>query len=244
MVAPFFLQRVFIRVIILFNALVCCLYLAAPTLRSQFVDENMFLENAGAIFFFIAFLLGTVVCSLLPAGTAARKYGWLIPFLGLLGFLDDTSFFGLLEGEETPGRPPTIVGMSRLPQGRYALYVGPYKVDALHDIAAIAMKAVRDTGSMAVYTAVAIFIGATAGLAFACRRRYMPAIMNVCRRYPAFDYLRVAIICLVGAIVLDFNIIQGDLGHLLSELLEANAAICLVFSAAALSSVEDSNAQP
>ncbi|MCX7935201.1 MAG: hypothetical protein N3A66_08095, partial [Planctomycetota bacterium] len=186
-VAAVFLRLVFVRILILFNLALCVLYLGAPVLRPQLVDENMFLESAGAIFFLTAFLLGAAIWPTLPAGSLARQVGWLLPLCGLLGFLDDTSFFGLLEGEETPGRHPTIVGMGRLPQGRYVLRLGPYRVDALHDIVVVSLKAVRDTGSLAVYTATALAIGAAAALAFAYRRRYMPALMAICRRYPAFD---------------------------------------------------------
>ncbi len=228
------LRVVFIRLLVLFNALVWAIYLGCPIFRSQFVDENMFLENAGAIFFFLAFLLGAAVWTTLPPGTMARKIGWLIPLLGLLGFLDDTSYFGILEGEEAPGRPTTIVGMSRLPAGRHVLHIGPYRVDALHDFFSISMKAVRDTGSIAVYVVVVGIISAAAALAFVYRQRYMPAIMAFCRRYPAFDYLRLAFIFIAISLVLDLHIIGGDSGHFLPELFEVNGAICLAFGAAAL----------
>lgn len=205
----------------------------SPRVLLQFTEENMLLENLGAVLFLLSFVLG--LCVLPWAGLKGwlRAPAALIPFLGLLGFLDDTSFLGFLEGETGPGETATV-GMACLPGKRYVFELWGYKIDAVHDFVTLAFKLWRDHAGVAGYVAGTLLLSAVAAAAFLARRSYMPALMAFVRRNPAFDYLRYAVIAVAIAMVADLDIFGKPWGGLLEELLEMNGGLCLCFAAAAL----------
>ncbi|MBN2711103.1 MAG: hypothetical protein JXR97_01520 [Planctomycetes bacterium] len=182
-----------------------------PDYRGEFVDEDGMVENFSAIFSLCAFFVGF-------AAICFRLRGMLllihlpIPFLSLLAFLDEVSF----------GIPYFL--------NKKEIHVFGYGVDGVHDIIALNFKLIVASESVVVYVISSIVIGGFAGLAIAKRRLYMPWIMQQVRTFPAFDFVRYAVILIGVAMIIDLDVIKYPPIYMLEELFEAMGTLALLFA--------------
>jgi hypothetical protein len=96
-----------------------------PEVRPNFVEEDQFIENFSTILFFGSFILSLIFVVRLAQKTHWWKTYLVIPVLSLICFLDEISF-----GERIFNLTmPTVYGK---------------KIDAVHDLASVAFKIIRD----------------------------------------------------------------------------------------------------
>lgn len=208
------LQRVFWTLLALLAAAAFAIYAAFPEKRAHLIDENGILENTGSMLFLAGFLVGTAALMFRLRGPL-RLLHLPIPLLALLAFLDEISFGAVYFGGE-------------------AFTLWGYPLDGVHDLLAVAAKIWRDHGGPVADPIVIGALGAAVSAAFLTRRRYMPWIMTQIRRWPAFGYVRFAVIMIGIAMLLDLDILGDEHGMLLEELLEMNGALALLFAAGAM----------
>ena len=186
-------------------------YVWIPSIRIPLLRENSFLESLTALFFFLVVILGTK--TLLEK--RSKKYPmifWIIPLLGLLGFLEETSFgHRFLDYNR-----PTIQGV---------------KMDAVHDFLRvfIAMFKSGDNGLLIAITAAGL------GLLAAClwlwlRKCGFRSILKQIDASPALKFTGLCIGFLLLAGVLDLDVFTHHFSWFLEEFLETTAGLSLVFS--------------
>jgi hypothetical protein len=225
------LKGTFWRVWGLAAALVLLAYTLVAPLRPLFLAEGGPVEDATATTFLLAFLIGTAAYLTTDEACSVPRTATVIPALGLLGFLDETSVMGLLSGSPEGGR----AAQGDMPPGAYTLELpGGYVIDGLHDFFTLPFKLWRDHFGLWGYIIGCVLVGVIIGLAVAKRRTYMPWIMAWVRRYPPFDCLRYAVILVFVAMVLDVDIIPLKVARLMEELLELGGGLALAAAAIGL----------
>lgn len=188
------------------------IWFAFPAYRCQMTDENMFQENLNALFLGVAFLISA--CTFFTPWTGAgKKFHMVIPGLCLLGFLDEVSFGAdyFFDGQK--------------------LVLGTYELDGVHDLFALSFKVWRDFGNIYIDVLTTILMGTAIALAILYRRRYTPLIMACVKRYPAFDFVRFAVILIGTAMIIDLNPYEGGILALFEEILETSGGLSLFFAA-------------
>lgn len=180
-----------------------------PDLRYELTEEDGFVENISAFFFLLAFGIG-IGAILRPWNLPGRGAHAILPFLSFLGFFDE-------------------VGYDRIFASQF--YLGPYEIDAFHDLVTITFKVWRDFGNLPVDLFLLSLLGLFLIGAFLRRRTYMPRIMAWIRHYPAFDYLRYAIIFYFFSLPFDLDAIPLASAPVWEEYFEAAGALAMVFAA-------------
>jgi hypothetical protein len=221
------LRRAFVALALTNLALGALLFAAVPAWRRHFVAEDHLVENLSAGLLVAAFLFG-LLAALAPRSRREMPWSALgIPFLGLLGFLDETSFLGLLAGADNPHSSGAAAAESPL------VLPGGYVIDGVHDFFTLPFKIWRDATGFSGYILGSLLLGGALAALFLGRRRYMPWIMGWIRRYPAFDFLRFAVVLILAAMVLDL-LAAGAWLSFLEEALELNGALALACAGAAM----------
>ncbi|MBN1256173.1 MAG: hypothetical protein JXA52_00555 [Planctomycetes bacterium] len=198
-----------------------------PEMRDHFLQEDCFLENLSALFFLLAFMIGLAAILKPACRRLMPLVAWLIPVLGLLGFLDETSFLGLLGGADNPSASHPVYDTSPL------VLPGGYEIDGVHDLFTLAFKLLNDAGLSMIQ--IAVLVAAVVGLPLILTRKfYMPWIMKHCRQYPAFNFLRYAFIFIVIAQLFDLKIVDNPAIFFGEELFEGIGGFTLVFATLAM----------
>ncbi|MFH0909971.1 MAG: hypothetical protein V1918_00440 [Planctomycetota bacterium] len=204
------------------------LFALVPAARAQLTEEGKFMEYFSAVLWFSAGFLGILAIALRGRGGVPRL-AYLIPLLGLGGFLDETSFVGLLAGQDNLSSSGAAGAAEASP-----VMLWGYPVDGVHDLVAVFFKLWRDhLGRIGDLVGFSI-LGGLIVLAFLKRRRYMPRLMAAARAYPPFDYLRYAAILMIVAQVLDLDVFPGIWSMFYEELLETNAGFAMACGGAAM----------
>lgn len=223
------LKAIYWRLTPLLAGLAIAVFAFLPEWREGLVMEDRFLESLTAALFVGVFIFGLKAFASPCQRPHTPHFALVIPLLGLFGFLDETSFCGLLAGGDNPSS-------SGLAEGTESPIVlpGGYIIDGVHDFFTLPFKVWRDQADFTGYVIGSIFIGLVIGLMVVKRRSYMPWIMRQVRSYPPYDYLRHAIILIMAAMVLDLDLGGKKWGLLAEELLETVGALALFFGAVAM----------
>jgi hypothetical protein len=216
--------RVLLGNIIVFSFI----YFLFPKYQYQFTQEDMFMEYLSAMLWFCSFFIGAIALSL-GSITRIPYYCAVIPACGLLAFLDETSFLGLAAAKDNPASS----GFEKGAEKSFELF--GYQIDGVHDIFTILFKLWRDYGGLWGYILGSIILGVLIGLAITQKKKYMPKVMAFVRKFPAFNYFRLAVILVIFAQFLDLDLIPAKYGATFyEELLEANAGLTMCFASIAL----------
>jgi hypothetical protein len=180
------------------------------SLRTYYVDEDSLVENLSVAFYLGAFLLAVG----LAWKSRHRRWTTLgVGLVGLVGFLDETSF-----GERWIGvHMPTFFGV---------------KVDAFHDVFYLAYHLMPRVSSHPLFPLSAVAIVAVPTVYFG--RHLVPTVREWLAgiyRHPAFTIFVVAVVQIAAALVIDLQIVRVKGIFMLEEVFEMNAAIALVFCA-------------
>lgn len=225
------LRRGYLAFLLGGGLLAACVYGLAPRWRAVLVEEDGVLESLSAVCFGLAFLAGCLAWKVRPGGRAPRRGAAVIPALGLLGFLDETSFCGLLAGSDNPASSGAGAASSPL------VLPGGYILDGVHDLFTLPFKVWRDHAGFWGYAVGSVLLGLAVGLLVAKRRLYMPWVMSRVWAYLPYDFLRYAVILVGVAQLVDLDLLPGPWGLFLEEGLEAGGAWSLGCAALAMALV-------
>lgn len=206
------------------------LYICFPALRVNFYEEDLFLENLTAIFYFIGLVLA--VFFLFKKKHFAKLY-LLVPLASLVCFLDEIGF-----GERIFG---------------YTIYLGDYNADGIHDIFGFSKYLARSflafmrSNMLESYHEILVLflkislLGIFFYLTFVTIkniRLISSKVSDIIDRYPPFKFILFAIIFGMISILLDEILLDrvplGNPGILLEELSEMNASLSLIFASLSL----------
>jgi len=134
----------------------------------------------------------------------------VIPFLGLMGFLDEISF----------GESLFNIQMPR---------IGNFKIDSLHDLITVAYWELAKHKYEYFWLYLFLFAFLSVALFFIirrCHRQFMQAL----KAYPSYRFVILSIGFLFVAQILDMGFIRLEFGVFLEELFELNGAVGLFFA--------------
>lgn len=204
---------IYVMTVVLWGFACVLLYFLVPQLRSSFVDEDRFLENFTAFLFLGSFLVGVI----LAFGTQARRH-WaihgLVPLAGLMGLADELSFGERLLRIDMP----IVLGL---------------KLDGFHDLVELGRRVGLLGGAGVIIIFVLVVVGA---LLIAWRSKRLGGIVKcVTEARWSLGFLMVAAGCILAAMLIDLRLGDASVFYrffrFLEELLEANAALALLFGA-------------
>ena len=195
-------------------AVAVCVYALAfaivPSARERLIVEDGIIETTTALVFVAAAVIG--VAALWRSRRRARW--WLIPALGLLGFLDEMSF-----GARIFGFPlPVIDGM---------------EVDSFHDAFDLADRFAGDLGLSRTMIAAFLAAAALAAGAYLLRTGRMRRIPAWLAAHRPLAIAAAAVGLLLAGIALDL-LASGDLAVFAEETAEFGAAGLVAMAAADL----------
>lgn len=220
------LTRLYLAVIILHLVLFSLVYILVPESRASFTEEDKFLENLTAIYYFESFWLNLFFWLLSTAGY--KKIYMAISLIALACFLSELSF-----GERIFNlKMPSVLG---------------YQIDALHDFIDLGyeilfyrlMPKIRRMSinlkvlMMVFVLGVAIFIILKL---WKHRKYFISRSLALTKSQPAFLFLPFFIVSFIASLAVDLNIL-GEKQHFflfLEEFCEMNAALILLFASFAI----------
>ena len=220
------LVRVYLTVTALHLLIFSLVYIFIPGARSVFVNEDQFLENLTAIYYFDTFLLGLTLWFKSQAKNGNKGYV-AIPRIGLFCFLDEMSFGGRIFGFQ-----------SQVIYGK--------KIDGLHDLIDLAynvlfkrIPALHYLNSPKIFLC-GIFVLAVIVISLVIRRDrkyFISRILGLTRSFSPFFFLPFFVGCLVVSELIDLEIhsfLQHRFFFFVEELFEMNAALSLLFASLAI----------
>lgn len=208
--------------------LLSLLYICLPELRPSLRDENKFLENLTAIFYFDSLIISTFFLMRL------KPFFWgyiAIPIISLIGFLDEISFgYALLKF-----KMPKIYGVP---------------IDGVHDILAVSKRMViQSRSSIEAYLEqnyydwmvlslkiLGLIIVSTIVFIVVKNKRYLgEKILYIIKNFsPAFFVFMALLYAIMSQIIDEFLAHQFGVDYFLEELLELNASLSFLFASLAL----------
>lgn len=208
------------------------LYICFPDLRLSLAQEDQFIENSTAIFYFISFFCG--IFFTLTIKPLSRWYQ-ILPWVSLICFLDEVGF-----GERMFGFKNYIMG---------------YHVDGLHDILGFAKNLVKRFLVFQKEQLLGIqynllvgllsilflgFIGYIGLFVFKNRRRYIKATKNFIEAHPPYFFFLCAVGFGIVSVFFDELLLRlfktWQFGSFLEELNEMNGALSFIFATFAIKS--------
>ena len=197
-------------VVIIVNIVLCSLaYIFFPAWRPSLQNEGHLVENMSAALYFGSALLGFFM--LLRVKEKKTRIVYLvIPFLGLMGFLEEIGFGERLFNIQMPR-------------------IGNFKIDGLHDLIQVAYweLAKHKYDYFWLYLFLFAFFSVAA---FFIIRRYHRHFMQALKAYPSYRFVLFSIGFLFVAQIHDMGFIDLEFGVFLEELFELNGAVGLFFA--------------
>ncbi|MHC4870873.1 MAG: hypothetical protein ACYTFY_03415 [Planctomycetota bacterium] len=211
---------IFVTAIMSSAALFTIAYALSPeSKKAFFTEEDALLEWLSAILWLSGAIFSLI--ALIRKKKCFTKASFIIPICGIMAFLDESSFMGLLSNNEKKV-PDSDEGP--------VIIIGGYAIDGIHDAFSLAFKLWRDHAGVPGYIIGSIILGGVIGLAVAKRKSYMPAIMAFLRTNPQLNLFRYAVIMVICAMVLDLDIIGSHWSVFAEELLETLGGLTLAFA--------------
>lgn len=197
-------------VVIIVNIVLCSLaYIFFPAWRPSLQNEGHLVENMSAALYFGSALLGFFM--LLRVKEKKTRIVYLvIPFLGLMGFLEEISFGESLFNIQMP-------------------WIGDFKINSLHELIFFALWKLNK--HKYDYFWLYLFLFAFFSVAaFFIIRRYHRHFMQALKAYPSYRFVLFSIGFLFVAQIFDMHIIDLEFDVFLEELFELNGAVGLFFA--------------
>lgn len=197
-------------VVIIVNIVLCSLaYIFFPEWRPSLQNEGHLVENMSAALYFGSALLGFFMLLRVKEKTTRIVY-LVIPFLGLMGFLDEISFWESVPNIQIP-------------------WIGNFKVDSLHDLISIVYRKLAKYKYDYFWFYLFLFAFFSVA-AFFIIRRYHRHFMQALKAYPSYRFVLFSIGFLFVAQIHDMGFIDLEFGVFLEELFELNGAVGLFFA--------------
>ena len=201
--------RVYVLAAISSVAISISTYFLLPNLRGLIIGEDRLLESSSAVLFLATFVIGLALALQVNEKRQRRVY-FVVPLIGLLGFLEELSY-----GER-------IFDIT-MPQ------IYDVKVDALHDLIRVGLKILESHSSIWIRALLVFLVGALIVVTIMKRRAIRSKIANTLQRYPAFRLVLLGTGLIITSLVLDLPLTGKHHSlFLLEELIEMNAALALV----------------
>ncbi|MBE9115549.1 hypothetical protein IQ249_06520 [Lusitaniella coriacea LEGE 07157] len=195
-------------------------------------QEDRFIENSTAIFYFISFFCG--IFFILTIKSSSRWYQ-ILPWVSLICFLDEVGF-----GERMFG---------------FSTYIMGYHTDGLHDIFGFARNLVKQFlifqkeqlaknhyNLLVGFLSILFFglIGYIGLFIFKNRRKYIQGTQNFIKTHPPYFFVLWGLGLGIVSIFFDELLLKlldtWEFGSFLEELIEMNAALSFMFAVFAIKS--------
>lgn len=204
------LLKVYIFIVTLNIFLFTSLHFLFPELNDFLFQEDKLVENLSAIFFLLSFFPGIIYVSRFKEEKNFKVY-LALPFIGLIGFLDELGFGDRIFNFDLP----IIYGE---------------KFDAVHDIVTISYTLLKIHGSaLLFFSLITAFCIIIFSISFKYRK-YFSKIPDVLREYPPFGFFLICAGFLLSAQVFDLHFELYLLDAAAEEVLEMNGALTLLFA--------------
>lgn len=207
-------HRLFYPIAAVVTVIFCLVYYFVPSLRKSLVLEDQFLENLGAEIYLLSFVLGLIMLARIQQKKLRPIY-LIIPFTGLIAFLDDIGFGQRMFNLQMPK-------------------VYNVEVDAVHDFATIGYYIIRDHGSPVLDAGLVL----AAGLVVWYLLHKFPGLisrsLHLLKRHPSFQLLFVALAIVGASLVADLRPTGRQYWDFVQQLLELDSGIALNLAALAM----------